>query len=45
MPDDNELHVHYWNTDRQPCECGAPVPAYLVAAWDRYAEKTAQDSP
>ena len=32
-------HVHVWNTDRKPCSCGAPVPAYLLAAWDRYANR------
>lgn len=36
-------HTHIWNSsDREPCECGKPVPAYLLAAWDRYAEKTAE---
>lgn len=36
----DEPHVHMWNTDRQPCSCGEPVPAYLVAAWSRYASRT-----
>lgn len=29
-------HVHVWNRDRQPCSCGAPTPAYLIAAWNAY---------
>lgn len=32
-------HVHSWATDRKPCSCGAPVPAYLLAAWDTYANR------
>ena len=39
MPDD-EPHVHSWNRDRQPCTCGQPVPAYLIAAWDRFTART-----
>lgn len=38
---DEGQHVHHWNRDQQPCSCGEPVPAYLAAAWNRYAEKTA----
>lgn len=32
-----EDHVHVWD-QRQPCGCGEPVPGYLLAVWDRYAE-------
>ena len=39
----DEPHVHAWNRDRIPCGCGQPVPAYLLAAWDRYAEKSDRD--
>ena len=39
---DEQRHVHAWNRDRLPCECGEPVPSYLAAAWDRYAEKTGE---
>ena len=34
-----EPHVHAWNRDGRPCSCGEPVPAYLSAAWERYAER------
>ena len=40
MANDGMGHVHAWNRDRQPCECGQSVPAYLLAAWDRYSDKT-----
>ena len=32
-------HVHLWSRDGGDCSCGAPVPAYLAAAWSRYAER------
>jgi hypothetical protein len=37
---DTEPHVHTWTRDLQPCACGQPVPAYLAAAWARYAANT-----
>lgn len=40
---DGEQHVHQWGRDREPCRCGEPVPAYLAAAWDRYAERAEGD--
>lgn len=39
-PDD---HVHDW-TGRQDCRCGAPPPTWLVAAWERFFQKTGDDS-
>lgn len=32
-------HIHMWNRETRSCGCGAPVPAYLAAAWDLYSHR------
>ena len=40
MENDGTGHTHMWQRDGGACVCGEPVPAYLVAAWSRYASRT-----
>lgn len=36
-------HIHVWQRGNGTCvECGEPVPTWLAACWDRYAEKTGE---
>ena len=45
MPDtetgDDRPHTHTWTREGGDCACGAPVPSWLLAAWEIHAEKTA----
>lgn len=36
MHNDGMGHTHTWERDGGACVCGAPVPSWLQAAWDRY---------
>ena len=42
MPDTNDAttHTHTWVRGGGACSCGEPVPSWLQAAWDRFAENT-----
>lgn len=33
-------HTHAWERGGGACLCGEPVPSWLQAAWDRFAENT-----
>lgn len=35
-------HTHTWERDGGACVCGEPVPSWLQAAWDRYAQRAAE---
>lgn len=39
---DGQGHVHTWERNGGACVCGEPVPTWLQASWDRFAEKTAE---
>ncbi len=42
MENDGAGHTHTWERNGGACLCGQPVPAYLTAAWDRFAERTGE---
>lgn len=42
MESDGMNHIHAWACEQGSCVCGEPVPTWLQAAWDRYAEKTVE---
>jgi hypothetical protein len=44
MENDGMGHIHTWERDGGDCLCGAPVPRYLIAAWNRFAESNPADS-
>jgi hypothetical protein len=39
MENDSMGHVHVWERKMGACVCGAKVPSWLQAAWNRHAEK------
>lgn len=43
MANDGTGHVHTWERGGGACVCGQPVPPWLRAAWDRYAQNTGGD--